>query len=119
MKMRATNVVLPTFPPGFVSSSAKQIAVQRQKATKAEDEQLRTKRERQAAERDKSRQRAFTAFWESLSPAQQDAFETEALEKAEQMTRRLYLQHSARRGKAFELYRKVILQSHFRKTHQL
>ena len=107
-----------TFPLGFVSSSAKQIAAQRQKATKAADEELRTKRERQAAERDKSRQRAFIAFWESLSPAQQDAFETEALEKAEQMTRRLYLQHSAKRGKAFELYRKVILQSHFLKSHQ-
>lgn len=113
------NPAAIAFPPGFVSSSAKQAAAQRQKATKAADEQLRTKRERQAAERDKSRQRAFIAFWESLSPAQQDTFETEALEKADQMTRRLYLQHSAKRGKAFELYRKVILQSHFLKTHQL
>ncbi|MEI7702634.1 MAG: hypothetical protein WCK86_22760, partial [Planctomycetia bacterium] len=51
--------------------------------------------------------------------ARQDTFETEALEKTEPMTRRLYLQHSARQGKAFELYRKVILQSHFLKTHQL
>ncbi len=106
-------------PPGFVSSSAKQAAVQRQKAAKASDDQLRTRRERQATERDKSRQRAFIAFWESLSPAQQDSFETEALEKADQMTRRLYLQHSAKRDKAFELYRKVILQSHFLKSHQL
>jgi len=113
------NPAAITFPPGFMSSASKQAAAQRQKATKAADEQLRTKRERQAAERDKSRQRAFIAFWESLSPAQQDAFETEALEKTEQMTRRLYLQHSAKRGKAFELYRKVILQSHFLKTHQL
>jgi hypothetical protein len=108
-----------TFPPGFVSSSAKQLAAQRQKETKATDERLRTKRERQAAERDKSRQRAFTAFWNSMSPVQQDTFETEALEQAEHLTRGLYLQHSAKRGKAFELYRKVILQSHFLKTHQL
>ncbi|MEZ6034158.1 MAG: hypothetical protein R3C17_13770 [Planctomycetaceae bacterium] len=107
------------FPPGFVSSSAKARKMQRQEATKAADEQLRTKRERQAAERDRTRQRAFMAFWESMSPDQQDVFETEALEKAEQMTRRLYLQHSAKRGKAFELYRKVILQSHFLKIHQL
>ena len=106
-------------PPGFVSSSAKQAAVQRQKAAKASDEQLRTKRERQAAEQDKTRQRAFTAFWDALSPSDQDTFETEALDQAEHMTRRLYLQHSAKRDKAFELYRKVILQSHFLKSHQL
>jgi hypothetical protein len=59
------------------------------------------------------------AFWESMSPDQQEAFETEALENAEQLTRRLYIQHSAKRGKAFELYRNVILQSHFLRTHQL
>ena len=113
------NPAAITFPPGFMSSASKQAAAQRQKATKAADERLRTKRERQAAERDKSQQRAFIAFWESMSPAQQDTFETESLESAEQLTRRLYLQHSAKRGKAFELYRKVILQSHFLKTHQL
>ena len=106
-------------PPGFVSSSAKQAAVQRQKAAKASDEQLRTRRERQAAEQDKTRQRAFTAFWDALSPSDQDTFETEALDQAEHLTRRLYLQHSAKRDKAFELYRKVILQSHFLKSHQL
>ncbi len=64
-----------------MSSASKQAAAQRQKATKAADERLRTKRERQADERDKSRQRAFIAFWESLSPAQQDAFETERWRK--------------------------------------
>jgi hypothetical protein len=107
------------FPPGFVSSSAKAMKTQRQEATKAAQAQIRTKRERQAAEREKTRQRAFMAFWESMSPDQQEAFETEALENAEQLTRRLYIQHSAKRGKAFELYRNVILQSHFLRTHQL
>jgi hypothetical protein len=81
--------------------------------TQAAQKQIRTKRERQASEREKTRQRAFMAFRESMSPDQQEAFETVALENPEHLTRRLYIQHSARRDKTFELYRKIILQSHF------
>lgn len=45
--------------------------------------------------------------------------ETEVLEQAELLTRRLHLQHPAKRDKAFEHYLKVILQSQFLKTSQL
>ncbi len=82
------NPAAITFPPGFMSSASKQAAAQRQKATKAADEQLRTKRERQAAERDKSRQRSLYRLLGVIVPGTAGCLETEALEKAEQMTRR-------------------------------
>ena len=104
------------FPKGFQSSEekAKQNAVQKNRI--ALKREFPTKREREAAERDIARSEAFNAFWQSLSAEQQSAFERDALDAAEPMTRRLYLDHSGKGGKAFELYRRIILQGHFQKT---
>ncbi len=74
-----------------------------------------TKREREAAEKDIARSEAFNAFWQALSPERQTAFEREALDASEPMKRRLYLDHSGNGGKAFELYRRIILQGHYQK----
>ena len=59
------------------------------------------------------------AFWESMSPSGQDAFETEALENADIMKKRLYLEASGKGGKAFEIYRQIVLQDQFERTHGL
>lgn len=102
-------------PKGFQSSEerAKQNAVQKNRI--ALKREFLTKREREAAEKDIARSEAFNAFWQSLSPERQNTFEREALDAAEPMKRRLYLDHSGKGGKAFELYRRIILQGHFQK----
>lgn len=59
------------------------------------------------------------AFWEAMSPSEQDTFETEALEAADTMKKRLYLEASGKGGKAFEIYRKMVLMDQFERTHRL
>ena len=59
------------------------------------------------------------AFWEAMSPSEQDAFETEALEAADTMKKRLYLEASGKGGKAFEIYRQMILMDQFEQIHSL
>ena len=59
------------------------------------------------------------AFWEAMSPGEQDAFETEALENADMMKKRLYLEASGKGGKAFEIYRQMILMDQFEQIHRL
>jgi hypothetical protein len=103
-------------PPGFESSIQRQERQQSREAQKQAEANVRTKRERLALRKQNSRQRAFMAFWDAMSPSEQDTFETEALEHAEVMTKRLYLQHSGKPGKAHEIYRRMLLESHFRKT---
>lgn len=102
-------------PKGFQSSEerAKQNAVQKNRI--ALKREFLIKREREAAEKDIARSEAFNAFWQSLSPERQNTFERDALDGAEPMKRRLYLDHSGKGGKAFELYRRIILQGHFQK----
>ena len=76
-------------PPGFESSIQRQERQQAKEAQKQAEVNVRTKRERQALRKQNSRQRAFMAFWETMSPSEQDTFETEALENAKMMKRRL------------------------------
>ena len=59
------------------------------------------------------------AFWEAMSPSEQDAFETEALEAADTMKKRLYLEASGKGGKVFEVYRQMVLMDQFERTHGL
>ncbi len=48
-----------------------------------------------------------------MSPREQDAFETEALDNADMMKRRLYLEASGKGGKVFEIYRQMVLTDQF------
>jgi len=107
------------FPPGFESSVQRQQRQQAKEAQKQAQQRASTKRERQAIQKQNSRQRAFMAFWEAMSPSEQDAFETEALEAADAMKKRLYLQASGKGGKIFDVYRQMILQDHFERVHGL
>jgi len=107
------------FPPGFESSVQRQQRQQAREAQKQAECNVRTKREREAAKREDSRRRAFVAFWEAMSPEEQDAFETEALEAADVMKKRLYLEASGKGGKAFEVYRQLVLMDQFAMLHGL
>lgn len=107
------NIALPK---GFQSSEDKGKQNAAQKNRIALKREFTTRREREAAEKDIARSEAFNAFWQSLGPDRQTAFEREALDAAEPIKRRLYLDHSGKGGKAFELYRRIILQGHFQRT---
>ena len=54
-----------------------------------------------------------------MSPSEQDAFETAALEAADPMKKRLYLQNSGKGGKVFEVYRQMILLDQFERENGL
>ncbi len=115
--LRKTDTI--AFPPGFESSVQRQQRQQAREAQKQAQQRASTKRERHAIQKQNSRQRAFMAFWEAMSPSDQDAFETESLETADIMKKRLYLQASGKGGKAFEVYRQIILTDQFERTHGL
>ena len=106
-------------PPGFESSIQRQTRQQAKETQKLAENNVRTKRERLALRKQNSRQRAFIAFWEAMSPSEQDAFETEALDNANMMKKRLYLEASGKGGKAFEIYRQMILMDQFEQIHSL
>jgi len=107
------------FPPGFESSIQRLNRQQAKEAQKQAQQRAISKRERHAIQKQNSRQRAFIVFWEALSPSEQDAFETESLEAADPMKKRLYLQASGKGGKVFEAYRQIILTDQFERTHGL
>ena len=107
------------FPKGFESSIQRQARQQSREAQKLAESNVRTKREREAVRQELSRQRAFTAFWERMSPSEQDTFETEALEHADALKRDQYLEHLGKGGKIFELYRLIVLRDHFERIHTL
>ncbi len=113
------NPTAIALPPGFESSIQRQERQQAKEAQKQAESNVRTKRERLALRKQNSRQRAFMAFWEVMSPSEQDTFETEALENAEMMKKRLYLEASGKGGKAFEIYRQMVLKDQFERTHRL
>jgi hypothetical protein len=113
------NPTAIALPPGFESSIQRQERQQATEAQKQAEANVRTKRERLALRKQNSRQRAFMAFWEAMSPSEQDAFETEALEAADTMKKRLYLEASNKGGKAFEIYRQMVLKDQFERTHGL
>ena len=96
------NPAAITLPPGFESSNQRQQRQQAKEVQKQAESNVRIKRERLALRRQNSRQRAFMAFWEAMSPSEQDAFETEALDNADMMKKRLYLD-----------LKQVILDRHF------
>ena len=106
-------------PPGFESSVHRLERQQSKEAQKQAESNVRTKRERLAVRRQNSRQRAFTAFWEAMSPSEQDAFETEALDNSEMMKKRLYVEASGKGGKVFTVYRQIVLMDQFERTHGL
>ncbi len=106
-------------PPGFESSHQRQQRQQAKEAQKQAEANVRTKRERLALRKQNSRQRAFMAFWEAMSPSEQDDFETEALDNADMMKKRLYLEASGKGGKAFEIYRQMVNMDQFERTHGL
>jgi len=107
------------FPPGFESSIKRQQRQQAKEAQKQAQQRASTKRERRAIQKQNSRQRGFMALWEAMSPSDQDAFETEALEAAAPMKKHLYLQSSSKGGKAFKVYRRMILLDQFEHVHGL
>ena len=54
-----------------------------------------------------------------MSPSEQDAFETEALDAADTMKKRLYVEASGKGGKAIEIYRQMVLKEQFERAHGL
>ena len=105
------------FPPGFESSIQRQQRQQVKEAQKQAEANVRTKRERLALRKQNSRQQAFMAFWDAMSPSEQDTFETEALDRAAPMKKQLYLRASGKDARAFEVYRSMILREHFELTN--
>ena len=106
-----------TLPPGFESSHQRHERQQAKEVQKQAESNVRIKRERLALRKQNSRQRAFVAFWEAMSPSEQDAFETESLEAADAMKKRLYVEASGKGGKAFEIYRQMILTDQFEREN--
>jgi len=106
-----------TLPKGFESSDSQAARQRAEKARIAAERELRTKRERDAAARENSRQEAFLAFWGSLSSAEQDDYEREALDTAEPTKRTGYLRAMGKgTNPVFEQYRMIILRDHFERT---
>lgn len=108
-----------TVPAGFESSTQSRLKKQSLAAQKLAESNVRTKRERVAVQQHMSRQQAFMAFWERMSPSDQDSFETEALENADALKKNQYLEHLGKGGKIFEVYRLMVLKDHFERTHGL
>ena len=107
-------------PKGFESSSAIQAKKQAEKNRISAQRDFRTRREREHAERQDARQRAFLAFWNALTPTEQEDFERDALESAESTKRSGYLRSMGKRSQAvFQQYRSIILRDHFERTHGL
>jgi hypothetical protein len=107
------------FPKGFESSDTVVAKKAAEKNRIASERELRTKREREAARKDNTRQEAFLAFWRSLTPAKQSDFERDALDSADPTKRSGYLRAMGKRtGPTFEHYRMVILRDHFERTAQ-
>jgi hypothetical protein len=107
-------------PKGFESSAAIQAKKQAEKNRIATQRDFRTRREREHAERQDARQKAFLAFWKALNPSEQEDFEREALESAEPTKRSGYLRAMGKSASpVFEQYRSIILRDHFERTHGL
>lgn len=107
-----------TFPAGFETQDARKAKKAAEKNRIAVERELRTKRERDFARKEETRREAFYAFWNSLSPPEQEAFEREALNAAEPTKRTGYLRAMGEgTGPVFEQYRLVILRDQFER-HQ-
>lgn len=104
------------FPTGFESSQqiADRKAAEKSRNCQARD--LVSQREAKAREETERRQAPFTAFWNGLSPHEQQRFEEQALDHAEPTKRRGYLTHQGREGRLFDHYRTIILRDHFERT---
>lgn len=108
-----------TFPKGFESSESQAAKQRAEKARIAAEREVRTKRERTAAERVNSRQEAFLAFWNSLSPAEQNDYERKALDTAEPTKRTGYLRAMGKgTTPVFEQYRMIILRDYFERRQK-
>lgn len=103
-----------TFPKGFESSESQAAKQRAEKNRVAAERELRTKRERDATARENSRQETFLAFWNSLSPIDQENYERQALDAAEPTKRTGYLRAMGKgTNPVFEQYRMIILRDHF------
>lgn len=101
------------FPTGFETSQqiAARKAVEKSRTCRARD--LSSQREAEARQENERRQAPFTAFWNAMSPHDQQRFEAEALDHAQPTKRRGYLTHQGREGRLFDHYRTIILRDHF------
>jgi hypothetical protein len=115
--IRAPNKI--AMPRGF-QSSFEITAKQKAKEELARSKQAaQSRRERDALIAEKRRVDAFHAYWESLSPDEQYAFESAALDAADRIKRKGYYQHQGRNEKLFEEYRGILLRDQFERIHQL
>ncbi len=108
-----------TMPRGFESSVATATKRAKQASLQAEKQAALSRRERESHQREQRRVDAFHAYWAGLSPEQQDAFETEAINAAEPVKRKGYYQYQGRNEQLFEQYRTLLLRDHFERIHQL
>ena len=103
-------------PRGFQSSQE----INDRKAAEKNRIQLKrefqTKRERESQAKEESRLKAFTAFWQTLTPGDQYDFEKDALNEAEPTKRSGYLRSQSDQGRLFEHYRTIILRDHFERS---
>lgn len=106
-----------SFPNGFESSESRQAKKLAEKSRIVAERELRTKRERDAAARENSRQEAFLAFWNGLPSVEQENYERQALELADPTKRTGYLRAMGKgTNPVFEQYRMIILRDHFERT---
>lgn len=101
-------------PKGFESSASIAAKKAAEKNRVSYEREFRTQREREHAQRQQARQAAFLAFWQNLSPDEQEQFEREALNAAEPTKRAGYLRAMGKGSNpVFEQYRSIILRDHF------
>lgn len=110
------NPATINFPTGFASSNDRMRLTQAKANQIAGERELQTARQRRSHEREEMRLKAFTAFWDSLSPAAQAEFEGDAIDHAEPTKRSGYYRTQGEKGPLFENYRTIILRDHFERT---
>jgi hypothetical protein len=105
-----------TMPIGFESSQAIQSRKAAESSRIRQQQQISTKREAAASQKQESRLATFTAFWQSMSPIDQSNFERDALEHTDRTKLEGYSRHQGKGGSLFEHYRQAILLDHFERS---
>lgn len=102
-----------SFPKGFLRREPKAPRKQVSNSRKSAERELSTEHRPKRTKRELALERAFSAFWDSLSEAEQAGFEKESLALAERTKRDGYVRLQEVGGLVFEQYRRIILQDHF------
>jgi hypothetical protein len=105
-----------SFPKGFVSASRKEVGSAGSNSRKEPERKSRETLRPKRSAVENAAERAFLAFWKSLSESEQAAFEEQALASGDRTKRDGYLRLRVVGGIVFEQYRQIILRDHFQRA---